>query len=195
MSDLYSPEKYPDADVDWKPKKAGRPSSKTHPKTAKRVFELASLMMTSEEISAHLGLAHSTVRNNFKHQLRRGKLKACGSLRAKQYETAMKGNFQAQKWVGIQELGQKNRFDFDFGAEADPWAGSNFYDFAKPEEVESGSVQRKISDGEVIDVTYSKVELQKDGRQEGRSSETQDPQCAEEAGPDSQPDCSQSSVD
>jgi hypothetical protein len=72
---------------------------------------LASAFCTNEEIAAKLGCSPDTLTRRFADPLKRGRDSAKASLRAKQFQLAMKGNVTLLIWLGKQYLGQSDKVD------------------------------------------------------------------------------------
>lgn len=72
---------------------------------------LASAFCTNEEIAAKLGCSPDTLTRRFADSLKRGRDSAKASLRAKQFQLAMKGNVTLLIWLGKQHLGQRDKAD------------------------------------------------------------------------------------
>lgn len=72
---------------------------------------LASAFCTNEEIAAKLGCSPDTLTRRFADPLKRGRDSAKASLRAKQFQLAMKGNVTLLIWLGKQYLGQRDKAD------------------------------------------------------------------------------------
>lgn len=75
----------------------------------KAILELASKGRTLTEIAAYCGVSDDTISRRFAEVVKRGKSLMRGSLRAKQFELAMRGNPTMLVWLGKQELGQTDR--------------------------------------------------------------------------------------
>jgi len=75
----------------------------------KAILELASKGRTLTEIAAYCGVSDDTISRRFAEVIKRGKSLMRGSLRAKQFELAMRGNPTMLIWLGKQELGQTDR--------------------------------------------------------------------------------------
>jgi len=75
----------------------------------KAILELASKGRTLTEIAAYCGVSDDTISRRFAEVIKRGKSLMRGSLRAKQFELAMRGNPTMLVWLGKQELGQTDR--------------------------------------------------------------------------------------
>lgn len=74
------------------------------------VFKMASVFCTNEEIASAIGCSKDTIEIRCKEELHGGRLKACRSLRSKQFELAMQGNVGMLIWLGKQYLGQSDKF-------------------------------------------------------------------------------------
>ena len=75
----------------------------------KAILELASKGRTLTEIAAYCGVSDDTISRRFAEAVKRGKSLMRGSLRAKQFELAMRGNPTMLAWLGKQELGQTDK--------------------------------------------------------------------------------------
>ena len=75
----------------------------------KAILELASKGRTLTEIAAYCGVSDDTISRRFAEVIKRGKSLMRGSLRAKQFELAMRGNPTMLVWLGKQELGQTDK--------------------------------------------------------------------------------------
>ena len=73
------------------------------------ILKLASKGRTLTEIAAYCGVSDDTISRRFAEVIKRGRSLMRGSLRAKQFELAMRGNPTMLVWLGKQELGQTDR--------------------------------------------------------------------------------------
>jgi hypothetical protein len=71
-----------------------------------RIVELASKGHILEEIAASFGVSVDTLERNYAEPIKRGRVLRNGSLRAMQFETAMRGNTRMLIWLGKVLLGQ-----------------------------------------------------------------------------------------
>ena len=78
----------------------------------KAILELASKGRTLTEIAAYCGVSDDTISRRFAEIVKRGRLLMCGSLRAKQFQLAMRGNATMLIWLGKQELSQTDKQQF-----------------------------------------------------------------------------------
>lgn len=88
------------------------------------VYKAARVFPTQEELAAFLGVSLKTVKRRLKEKpfaeaFAAGKAEGRYSLRRAQYSAAIKGNAQMLKWLGIQELGQRDRQEIT-GADGGP---------------------------------------------------------------------------
>lgn len=119
----------------WLPpekKPVGRPKLDIDPA---QVEALAAMFHTQLEIADFFGCSVDTIKDRFSEQLTRGAARGKMSLRAKQYERAVKqGSDRMLIWLGRQALGQRERLElsndpdapFEFYAEVpdSPFAGA-----------------------------------------------------------------------
>lgn len=89
------------------------------------VLSYASVFCTDEEIALEMGVSVSTITRRCEEILKKGKNRSKLSLRAKQFELAMKGNVTMLIWLGKQHLGQSNKFEATGG-------GYDGFCFVKP---------------------------------------------------------------
>ena len=73
------------------------------------ILKLASKGRTLTEIAAYCDVSDDTISRRFAEAIKRGKSLMRGSLRAEQFELAMRGNPTMLVWLGKQELGQTDR--------------------------------------------------------------------------------------
>ena len=74
-----------------------------------KLFQLASLGLTTAEIASVLECSPDTLERNFKEEMDEGKEKCKASVRRKQFELAMAGNPTMLIWLGKQILGQRDK--------------------------------------------------------------------------------------
>ena len=75
---------------------------------SRKVIELASKGMTSEEIGAVCSVSHDTITRRFANELERGRQLCNASLRRKQVQRALKGSDKMLIHLGKNRLGQKD---------------------------------------------------------------------------------------
>jgi hypothetical protein len=90
-----------------KEKKVGRPS-KVEKIDPKQIENLAALMCTLDEMAAWFNVAKSTISDNFRTEIAKGRERGKTSIRKKQFDVAMNGNVTMLIWLGKQYLGQKD---------------------------------------------------------------------------------------
>lgn len=73
-----------------------------------KVFELATIACTLDEIALLCGCSVSTLRNKYKDVYDRGFAQARSSLRREQWKAAHSGNATMLIWLGKQMLGQRD---------------------------------------------------------------------------------------
>ena len=94
------------------PKKTGRPRKELDPQL---VEDLATLQCTDEEIASALHVSVDTITRRkkddpaFAEAYQRGKDQGKRSLRRLQWQSAQKGSYVMQIWLGKQYLNQKDR--------------------------------------------------------------------------------------
>ena len=86
----------------------GRPKADIDPK---KVFELAKIGCTAEEIGTVLGCSRCTVYTRFRAQLDKGRDDMRTSLRRWQYMKAREGSIPMLIWLGKQYLEQRDKAD------------------------------------------------------------------------------------
>lgn len=86
---------------------------------SEKLFQLASLGLTTAEIASVLECSPDTLERNFKDEMAEGKEKCKASVRRKQFELAMAGNPTMLIWLGKQILGQQDRLEHT-GADGGP---------------------------------------------------------------------------
>ena len=82
-----------------------------------KLFQLASLGLTTAEIASVLECSPDTLERNFKEEMDEGKEKCKASVRRKQFELAMAGNPTMLIWLGKQILGQRDKQDIEHSGE------------------------------------------------------------------------------
>jgi len=81
---------------------------------SEEVLKLAAMGLTVHEIASFVGVCGRTIERRCAKALKSGRAQACGSLRRKQFEKAVKeGNVTMLIWLGKQMLGQKDRVELD----------------------------------------------------------------------------------
>lgn len=83
----------------------GRPPVEVDPQ---KVYELASIACTLDEIALLCGCSVSTLRNKYKEVYDKGYAVARSSLRREQWKAASSGNATMLIWLGKQMLGQRD---------------------------------------------------------------------------------------
>ena len=86
------------------PKKVGRPKIKID---EKEVLKLAQLNCTFKEIAAFFDVSQSTISDNYRTIIEKGRESGKISIRKKQYDVAMGGNVTMLIWLGKQYLDQR----------------------------------------------------------------------------------------
>ena len=86
----------------------GRPKADIDPK---KVFELAKIGCTGEEIATVLGYSRKTILMRFRAELDRGRDDMRMSLRRWQYTKAREGSVPMLIWLGKQYLDQRDKAD------------------------------------------------------------------------------------
>lgn len=86
----------------------GRPKADIDPR---KVFELAKIGCTSEEIGTVLGCSRKTIHARFQDELDRGRDDMRTSLRRWQYMKAREGSVPMLIWLGKQYLEQREKAD------------------------------------------------------------------------------------
>lgn len=98
---------------------------------ADKLFQLASLGLTTAEIASVLECSPDTLERNFKEEMLEGKEKCKASVRRKQFELAMAGNPTMLVWLGKQILGQSDKAELT-GANGGPIQAQIQVEFVKP---------------------------------------------------------------
>src|SRR5215472_5722585 len=80
-------------------------------KMAARVRQLAEWGCPVDEIASDLKISNESLYRYFRNDIRDGNLQTRIELRQKQIELAKAGNTAMLRWLGIQLLGQRERFD------------------------------------------------------------------------------------
>ena len=103
-----------------KVKTRGRPKLVLNETGKAVIINMSSIMCTDEEIAACLGVTVETLQNKdnndaFLECKEKGAGNGRKSLRRIQFEIAKKGNATMAIWLGKQWLGQKEKFENEFG--------------------------------------------------------------------------------
>lgn len=83
------------------------------------MFKLGKLDVTQQELAHYFGVDRATVNRFFRkypeavEAFERGRAMGCISLRRAQQRSALRGNVQAQIWLGKQRLGQRDKHDLN----------------------------------------------------------------------------------
>jgi hypothetical protein len=80
-------------------------------KMAARVRQLAEWGCPVDEIASDLKISNESLYRYFRNDIKDGNLQTRIELRQKQIELAKAGNTAMLRWLGIQLLGQRERFD------------------------------------------------------------------------------------
>lgn len=74
-----------------------------------KLYELAKIGCTNEEMAAMLDCHKDTLTRNYADLIEKGRQDMTGSLRRMQYKAAQDGNVTMQIWLGKQLLGQTEK--------------------------------------------------------------------------------------
>lgn len=76
-----------------------------------KLFLMARMLCTWEEMAAEIGCDSDTLRNNYSDKIEKERNRGRASLRRKQFATAMEGNVTMMIWLGKNQLGQKDKVE------------------------------------------------------------------------------------